>query len=112
MEQDFQAFWAALPSPMKVGKKVAHKEYAKARREASADDIASGLDRYLRSKPTWQNYCHPRTFLSQGRWMDETDTTTARRSWREDCPHTPPCGNATNCTNLQTIAAYRARRAG
>jgi hypothetical protein len=27
---------------------------------------------------------------------------------RPVCPHTPPCGNLTNCDNLQQIAAWKA----
>lgn len=34
-----------------------------------------------------------------------------REHWTERCPHTPRCGNGTNCDNLVAIDHYRKRRA-
>lgn len=37
--------------------------------------------------------------------------TPEKEHWTDRCPHTPVCGNATNCENAQAIAAYKATHA-
>ena len=95
---DFDAFWAAYPS--KVGKLAAEQEYAKARKRASAADILKGVDAYVANKPEWKEWCNPKTFLHQGRWMDEyepkgpTQRTEIDNDWFEECKalHDLACG--------------------
>jgi hypothetical protein len=58
-EADFAEFWNHYP--LRVGKKAAQREYEKARKEASADDILVGVEAYKRAKPSWQEWAHPRT---------------------------------------------------
>ncbi len=70
-ENTFELFWAAYP--LKVGKLAAVKAYVKARQSASADEIMTGVRNYVRTKPDWQRWAHPATWLNQGRWMDEND---------------------------------------
>lgn len=71
----FEAFWKAYPRH--VGKLAAIKAYAKARRLASAADILAGVERYKRLKPAYADFCHPATWLNQGRWLDEADSPQA-----------------------------------
>lgn len=69
-EITFDEFWRLYPR--KVGKLAAKREWEKALRHDSAQNIIAGLERvkpYLSDDP--QYVPHPRTFLSQGRWMDE-----------------------------------------
>jgi hypothetical protein len=68
---EFDRFWARFPR--RVGKLAAMKAYQQARMLATAEEILAGVDNYIRHKPAYADYCHPRTFLSQGRWMDEYD---------------------------------------
>mgnify|MGYP001616411375 CR=1 FL=1 len=66
---DFTEFWAIYPR--KVGKLAAEKAYAKARQVASQEELLAGVERYKRNKPGYADWCHPRTWLVQGRWLDE-----------------------------------------
>lgn len=90
---EFGEFWAAYPRH--VGKLAAIKAYAAARKLASAEDILAGVERYKASKPAYADWCHPSTFLAQGRWMDEDDTPRVQQvqvqDWR--CQHQPACYN-------------------
>ena len=72
MPSRFDEFWAAYPR--KVGKIAAEKAYRKAVKLASHDEIMDGVRRYLKAKPAYADWCHPATWLCQGRWMDEPDT--------------------------------------
>ena len=67
----FDEFWAAYPR--KVGKIAACKQYDKALKIVSHDEIMDGVRRYLKAKPAYADWCHPATWLCQGRWMDEPD---------------------------------------
>ncbi len=72
--KDFDEFWAACPR--KVGKLAALKAYAKARKGyASQEELLAGLERYKKHKPAYADWCHPSTWLSQGRWMDEYENS-------------------------------------
>ena len=67
--EDFQAFWAHYPR--KTGKLDAEKAYRNARILATHEDLMAGIDRYIQGKPDYADYCHPGTWLRQGRWLDE-----------------------------------------
>ena len=69
---DFDVFWQKYPR--KVGKLAAIKEFSKARRSATLEAILEGVETYKRSKPEYADWCHPKTWLSQGRWMDEPES--------------------------------------
>lgn len=102
---EFQTFWKAYPR--KVGRLDAEKAYQKARRQWSAQQILDGIEAYKRRKPDYADYCHPSTFLNQGRWLDEDDEdggpamtlrqtpqpTNRARLNAYECPHDPPCDN-------------------
>lgn len=74
----FERFWQLYPR--KVGKLAARREWERAVRTAqvegqTAEDILRGVERYrgeVADKDV-QFICHPRTWLHQGRWMDEAD---------------------------------------
>lgn len=97
----FAQFWAAYPR--KVGKLAAEKAYRQAVKQASAGELLEGVQRYLRTKPSYADWCHPKTWLNQGRWMDEasasgsqmTPGTTSRTEWV--CQHEPHCPHWTAC---------------
>lgn len=96
-QQDFETFWKSYPR--KVGKLAAAKAYALVRKNgAGADEIIYGLEQYLFSLPSDARFIpHPRTWLAQGRWMDEPDSpkVTPRASdWFEECKriHNGECG--------------------
>ena len=106
----FDAFWTAFPK--RVGKLAAEKAYSKALKLATLPELLAGVERYKQSKPAYADWCHPATWLNQGRWMDEgtTPTSGSGRRWQwDDCPHDPHCGNATKCQNLTVIEEARRR---
>lgn len=75
----FDDFWKAYPR--KVGKLSAEKAFKKARSNgAKVPDIMDGLRLYLKTKPAYADWCHPATWLNQGRWMDEPDTIDALKA--------------------------------
>ena len=96
LNEDFKAWWAI--QRLKVGKLAALREYIKARRKASQDELIDGYQRYVQHKPDWQPWCHPRTFLSQGRWLDEYNSQLEPQpepeDWYEECRrlHGNACG--------------------
>lgn len=65
----FDAFWKTFPC--KKAKLAAMKAFIKASKLASIHEILDGVERYKRSKPDYADWCHPATWLNQGRWMDE-----------------------------------------
>jgi hypothetical protein len=102
-QDEFKQFWDAYPRH--VGKLAAEKAYAKARHLATAAEILAGVARYKHDKPAYADWCHPRTWLSQGRWMDEVTPSSAPTDWV--CPHDPHCLHPRACALLQALAAAR-----
>jgi len=98
LKADFEAFWRAYPN--RVGKLAAEKAYVKARKTASAAELLSGIARYLLNKPAYADFCHPATWLNQGRWLDEAleKPRSARSDGGMRCPHTPTCQRFKDCT--------------
>ena len=76
-EADFERFWAAYPR--KTGKGAAKQKYALALAKIAGPDPPGLLLRALeRVKATWtdaQFIPHPATWLHQGRWDDEPETS-------------------------------------
>src|SRR5690242_11315797 len=85
-KSEFDRWWASYPR--KVGKLAAQKAYHKARRLATAEELLRGIESYIRMKPSYADYCHPKTFLDQGRWLDEAP---ARATYEWTCHHKPHC---------------------
>lgn len=65
---DFDQFWAAYPA--KVGKKAALRAWQKAKDRPPLPEVLLALDRYRRTKPADRDWCHPSTWLNEGRWED------------------------------------------
>lgn len=61
-------FWKAWPH--KVDKQEAMKEFRKALRIATPEQIIDGEGHYIQSKPDWQNWMGPAKFLRRRRWED------------------------------------------
>jgi hypothetical protein len=100
LQADFEQWWQAFPR--KVGKLAAQREYERARKRASAEVLLLGIVRYLQAKPEYADYCHPKTFLSQGRWLDEAPANgNGHTPWR--CPHVVACGNPAACANATLL---------
>lgn len=74
-DRDFERFWAAFPR--KVGKLAAQRAWMKAVQFATLEEILAGVERYKAMKPAYADWCHPATWLHQGRWMDEPDSAPA-----------------------------------
>ena len=77
----FAVFWASYPR--KVGKGAAMKEWMKlAPSDALTAEMVSAVQQQVQStqwrKDGGQFIPHPRTWLSQGRWQDETDVRLRR----------------------------------
>lgn len=102
---DFDQFWAEFPR--RVGKLAAQKAFVKARKIASQQEIIDGVRRYVANKPDYADYCHPQTWLNQGRWLDEPDrrSGTDRRMSRGgillECPHAITCASRWACGRKQ-----------
>lgn len=107
LADEFAAFWVAYP--LHVGRLLALKAYAKARKTASADVILAGVDRYLANKPAWQQFAHPSSWLNAGRWDDEF---VERRRWPRECPHTPACPQGPNWQCIQRTQLDALRKQG
>lgn len=65
---DFDAFWEAYPA--KVGKKAARRAWDRAKDRPPLVRLLEALDRYRRAKPADREWCHPATWLNEGRWDD------------------------------------------
>jgi hypothetical protein len=92
-KNDFAAFWAIYPH--RVGKLAAERAYEKARRSGTEPaEILAGVQRYVKSKPDWQSWAHPSSWLNAGRWMDEAPQ---RKRGNRTCPHDPCCQSFTEC---------------
>lgn len=91
---DFAEFWSRYPR--RVGKLAAKTAYEKARKSGVTQaELLAGLERYITTKPAWQDWCHPRTWLVQGRWLDEVEVPKPVEPWI--CRHTPRCPHRTAC---------------
>jgi hypothetical protein len=67
----FEDFWRAYPN--KVGKDAAKRKFDALRKSGRVEfaDLMGGLERYKASKPPDREWCHPTTWLNQGRWQDQ-----------------------------------------
>jgi hypothetical protein len=102
---DFETFWQSYPR--KVGRLAAEKAYAKARGLATPEQLLTGLDAYKRTKPAYADWCHAKTWLNEGRWLDEVPQVAYQEPWA--CPHDPRCLHPTRCRQLIAIAREKAQ---
>lgn len=76
LDAEFETWWQAVW--LKVGKKGARAKYLTARRTGvNQAQMIAGRDRYIATKPSDQAWCHPKTWLNDGRWADEPAKTLA-----------------------------------
>lgn len=85
-EGEFDAWYSTYPR--KVGRQDALRAFRKARQSASAEELASGLDRsvnqWRRENRPADKVPHPSTWLNGGRWNDDySDPTTG---YQDDVP--------------------------
>lgn len=66
---DFEDFWDAYPA--KIAKKAARKAWDAAKDRPDLPNLLAALSRYRETKPPDRDWCHPATWLNQGRWADE-----------------------------------------
>lgn len=73
----FDLWWERQPN--KVGKDAARKAFERIRKSGRVTfaELMDGLLRYIATKPPHRDYCHPSTWLNQGRWADEPAPTVA-----------------------------------
>ncbi len=107
---DFETWWQEFPR--KVGKLAAEREFSKARKRASLEDLIDGVARYRNHKPSYADWCHPVTWLRQGRWLDEDDTpaVAATLDYVWPCPHPGAFHSQTVCRNQQIVERARAEK--
>jgi hypothetical protein len=120
---DFAAFWAAYPR--RVGKDAARKAFDRRRADVTLEAVLAALV-LQKCSQQWQRdggryVPHPATWLNQGRWQDEVDTSgngLAHDEWAQAaeirrksygrCPHEQPCANYDECVTTIGLA----RRSG
>jgi hypothetical protein len=85
-----------------VGKLAAKQAYQKARHLATSEELLAGVEAYKYAKPGYADWCHPATWLRQGRWMDEPDAKPTTR-YQRTCPHVPTCRTTGACCHRQDM---------
>lgn len=76
----FDQFWQAYPH--RVGKSAVSRWWGWNFPSAdfSFEDLMSAVRRYSEHKPPDRQWCNPLTWLQDGRWADEPDTTPIRKT--------------------------------
>jgi hypothetical protein len=75
---EFESWYERYPH--KIGRAVAVKAFAVARRKADLQTLIDGLERYIRTKPSDRAWCNPSTWLNQERWKDRPAVDPPRRN--------------------------------
>jgi hypothetical protein len=96
--EEFDQFWQHYPR--RIGKLAAQKAYEKARKSGVTQrQLLDGVSAYVAHKPAYADYCHPSTWLTQGRYLDEYDVPVSKPTqpaydWFEECKvvHGGACG--------------------
>lgn len=71
LKREFDAAWWPI-YPLKRAKRAALKAFIKTRREGiSLEQLVQGVEAYIVGKCGDYAWCHPATWLNQGRWDDE-----------------------------------------
>jgi hypothetical protein len=87
---EFEVFWHAYPR--KVGKLAALKVWNRHRPPIA--DVLATLAWQVEEWDDPMYIPHPKTWISQGRWMDEP---VARLERADDYGHVPPCDSVKAC---------------
>src|SRR5687767_431959 len=92
----FDQFWACFPR--KVGKLAAQKIWNRLKPDDELVGQMLTAIGWQRATRQWrEGYVpHPKTWLSQGRWMDEPDQPL-RLHLAEECRHEPRCETRWRC---------------
>jgi hypothetical protein len=82
-EAEFQiefdgTIWPMYPN--KVSKKDSLKAYCAAREKVPLQTIADGLQRYISTKPEYQDWSHLATWLNKERWEDVQNANRANKT--------------------------------
>lgn len=80
-EDHFEAFWRAYPR--RIGKGAARNAFQKAIRKTDLETMLTAIEAYVQHKPSWQDFCHPSTWLNQERWSDEWETPTNPQNYAD-----------------------------
>ena len=102
LDAEFPKFWAAYPR--KAAKGSALRAYRAARRKVSLDTLIDALDTYQKSKPDWQDYAYPASWLNAERWEDQWTSAAAR--------NTPPESRPVPNVDPDDVEAYIAAMTG
>ena len=102
LDAEFPKFWAAYPR--KAAKGNALRAYRAARRKVSLDTLIDALDTYQKSKPDWQDYAYPASWLNAERWEDQWTSAAAR--------NTPPESRPVPNVDPDDVEAYIAAMTG
>jgi hypothetical protein len=93
-DAEFDQWWQAYPK--RVGRIAAKAAFAKVmKRGVALDSLLAGIETYRRIKPAYADWCHPTTWLNQGRWMDELEDPETRPCRR--CGTAPKCQSYAEC---------------
>lgn len=107
--EGFEVFWVAYPR--KVGKADALKAWQALGPDAALlAVILAGLERYVKSKPEWQEWKHAGPWLRQRRWEDEPDTAPAVKPLARASPHLTSVDLDPNALRSELLVA-KTRRA-
>lgn len=68
---NFERWWNEYPR--KIGRLKVQTVYERIVKKglATEAELLDGLRRYIDAKPITQDWCHPTTWLNQGRWLDK-----------------------------------------
>ena len=102
LDAEFLKFWAAYPR--KAAKGSALRAYRAARRKVSLDTLIDALDTYQKSKPDWQDYAYPASWLNAERWEDQWTSAAPR--------NTPPQSRPVPNVDPNDVEAYIAAMTG
>lgn len=80
-EEAFNAFWNAYPR--RVGKGRARKAFVAAIRKTDLSTMIRALEAYKIHKPSYQDFCHPSTWLNDERWDDEWEAPAGQRNYMD-----------------------------
>lgn len=92
----FDRFWEAYPR--KIGKLAAKRAFDKARKLTDLETMLAAIERYKEHKRSDVDYCHPATWLNQGRWADEYGNSSGA-----GVPERPPPTDAEREAALERI---------
>ena len=113
--KDFDEFWEHYPR--RVGKLAARKAYERVRKSGvTQETLLDGIAAYVKHKPAYADFCHPSTWLCQGRWLDEWTPAVSQVEpacdWWDECKrlHANACNGRIGHANQMHIDAERERR--